>query len=104
LTVGIDTFVGPGDLFPNQKLIHDKLVDIGDTFFGQFRAARTGIMRGSPDTRMLARFGPNEQTVSLDDQRAIGAAMASFFETAEWGRQSEAHSRRATVLRRRALH
>ncbi len=104
LAVGIETFVGPDELFPNQEVIRDDLLRIRSRFEPQFRALRTGIMRGYPDERMRERFGPVEQSISLEDLRGIGIAMARFFETSEWARQADAHGRRASAIRRQALH
>jgi hypothetical protein len=104
LAVGIETFVGPDELFPNQEVIRDDLLQIRSRFEPQFRALRTGIMRGYPDERMRERFGPVEQSISLEDLRAIGVAMTRFFETPEWARQADAHGRRASAIRRQALH
>lgn len=104
LAVGIETYIGPADLFPNQEIIRDQLVEIRDRLSDAFRALRTALMRGYPDQRMADRFGSLAPKIEIEDLREVGDAMLRFFATPEWERQAEAHGKRASAIRRRALN
>jgi hypothetical protein len=104
LTIGIDTYVGATDLYPNQEAVRDELIEMQGRFDDNFHALRTGLMRGYPDQRMRDRFGSITPEICKDDLLAIGTAMTRFFETPEWERQALAHGHRAAAIRRKALH
>jgi hypothetical protein len=93
MVLGINTYVGAQELFENQQDLYVAFEGFGNAFREPMRQLRSGMVKGLPDSRMLARFGPVLDPVSPEDLETLALTLEKFFATPEWQTHTEAHRR-----------
>lgn len=96
--IGINTYIGPQELFENQQELRLTFERFGVTFQEEFQRLRAGLTRGLPAPGMVERFNEVLERVSHQDLELLGDTLERFFATPEWKTHAEAHRRPARFL------
>jgi len=98
MVIGINTYVGPNDLYDDQRRLLAAFELFEKKFHDQLKALRTGMIKGLPDKRMVERFGAVLEFVDIDELRSLLLTLEDLRATADWQKHSDSHHRHARYL------
>lgn len=98
MVIGINTYVGPHDLYDDQRLLVAAFEDFERRFAEAMTALRSGMVKGLPDRRMLQRFGAVLETIDTDELLSLLQILERLRATPDWKKHSDSHHRHARYL------